>query len=70
MEAYLGIDLKFNDNSMFQIHELFLIDKILELIENIDQDNSKHTPVIKSLLQSDLDGMNRRMNWNIDLQLG
>ena len=64
IDKYLGDDIKQCDASYFELAQPFLIERITMFlgIDNI-KTNEKLTPVGKSLLNKDLDGVPQKYNW-------
>ena len=59
---YLGIDIKYKMNGLFELVQPFLIERFLKLI-GLDGDakvNTKKTPAVKPLLHKDHKGLPRK----------
>jgi hypothetical protein len=69
IKHYLGVELIKSDNG-FELHQPFLIDRILSVLNITEEHNSKPTPAIKPLLHRDLDGVDRKYTWNYRQAVG
>ena len=75
LTKYLGVDMQINNNGTMELKQPFLIERILKLIcsegENFEsKTNIRPTPAVKPLLHKDLDGPDRKCDWNYRQAIG
>ena len=66
VSAYLGVDVQQIDDATFTLKQPFLVQRIIDSLGNATKDaNVKSTPAVhRQLLTKDLDGPERKQNWN------
>ena len=64
MDRFLGVDIKENKNGTIELSQPHLITRFIELINIEENEHSKDTPAMKSLLHKDTDGTDRMTEWN------
>ena len=63
MSKYLGVDIINHKNGSIEFTQLYLIERFAKLIDQDKYIDVKFTPVIKSLLHKDLEGLQRKHSW-------
>jgi hypothetical protein len=70
LEKYLGIDVKLHKNGSVELTQPHLIERFLEVLSIDDKVNHQPTPAIKPLLYKDLEGLERKHDWNYRQAIG
>ena len=72
VNKFLGIKITHNEDSSFEMSQLFLIDRLLSILGLGDNefDTSTTTPVAKGLLHRDLAGKPRKLSWKYCTAVG
>jgi hypothetical protein len=66
VKNYLGVEVVKREDGSIELKQKFLIERIIEAV-GLDKDikgSSKPTPSVKPLLHKDLDGLERKHDWN------
>ena len=73
LSKYLGIDVKYDKKGGFELTQLFLIDRIIDLLEITNSESmwtARPTITVKPLLHKDLDGVTRKNSWSYCTAIG
>jgi hypothetical protein len=70
LDKYLGVDVKRHKNGSIELTQTHLMQRFLEVIKLDDKFNPKPTPAIKPVLCKDIQGENRKHDWNYRQAIG
>ena len=70
IKDYLGVELVRHSKESYELHQPYLIQRILDVLDITSEHKTKPTPSVKPLLHRDLKGLERKHKWNYRQAVG